>query len=477
MTAVAHLRSVFRQVWLLLKLVGELVYLAPVLVVAVVVGVTAAAWGDQPGVAVGLIFLVVAVVVWGRVWPGSFERLVRDRLVGRRVVRRVRRSWPEWARACDLSRKVDGEVVVPVLRRVRWRQGTLTAEPVLLPGQSVDDVDRATERLRTAAKARRLRVQPNAMVTGCTLAFSFGDYLSVPFRVQVLGEDAVPEWRRVEMGRTEFDRPWLVDVARSTLVAGATGAGKASIMWAVMLGLGPAIRAGVVEVHGIDLKGGMELAMGKPLFTRYATDPERAVIVLEEAVVAMRLRAEELAGTTRQHTPTASRPLIIVVIDELAAVIAYLRDRDLRIRAEAALSVLLSQGRAVGYVVWGFVQDPRRDVVSMRNLFPRRIGLRLDTPEEVTMVLGDGAVDAGALCHLIQTTVPGTAYVIDEDGRPTKVRAPLITDDDLATAASRFASATEVPVIVPSTDEDTAQRRRRRSSERSAGRKSAVDAS
>ena len=92
---------------------------------------------------------------------------------------------------------------------------------------------------------------------------------------------------------------------------------------------------------------------------------------------------------------------MVIVIDELAALIAYSPDRDLIRRAEAALSVILSQGRAVGYRVFAFLQDPRKETVRMRHLFTQAIGLRLRDREEVTMVLGDGALRHGAHCHKI----------------------------------------------------------------------------
>jgi len=41
--------------------------------------------------------------------------------------------------------------------------------------------------------------------------------------------------------------------------------------------------------------------------------------------------------------------------------------------------------------------------MSIRNLFPDRIAMRLDEPEQVDMVLGDGARDRGALADLIST--------------------------------------------------------------------------
>ncbi len=47
------------------------------------------------------------------------------------------------------------------------------------------------------------------------------------------------------------------------------------------------------------------------------------------------------------------------------------------------------------------LQDPRKEVLNIRNLFPDKIALRLDEPAQVDMVLGDGARDRGALCDEI----------------------------------------------------------------------------
>jgi S-DNA-T family DNA segregation ATPase FtsK/SpoIIIE len=52
-------------------------------------------------------------------------------------------------------------------------------------------------------------------------------------------------------------------------------------------------------------------------------------------------------------------------------------DRDAKRRIAAALSLLLSQGRAVGVTVIGAVQDPRKEILTVRDLFPTRIALRL----------------------------------------------------------------------------------------------------
>jgi hypothetical protein len=80
---------------------------------------------------------------------------------------------------------------------------------------------------------------------------------------------------------------------------------------------------------------------------------------------------------------------------------------------------------------------------AIRNLFPDRIAMRLDEPEQVDMVLGDGARDRGAACELISAdpaTGAGVAFVrLESDPDPVRVRAGWVTDADIrALAAACF---------------------------------------
>jgi S-DNA-T family DNA segregation ATPase FtsK/SpoIIIE len=168
-----------------------------------------------------------------------------------------------------------------------------------------------------------------------------------------------------------------VDARAHTLVAGVTGAGKASVMWSLLIGLGPVVRAGLVRLVGVDLKAGMELTHARGMFSAVATTPEQAVAILEREADLLANRADTMAGHQRSHTPTPASPHVLVVVDELAALTAYIADPMLRRRADTALRLLLTQGRAPGVSVWAWVQDPRKDTVPMRNLFPHMFGLRI----------------------------------------------------------------------------------------------------
>ena len=107
---------------------------------------------------------------------------------------------------------------------------------------------------------------------------------------------------------------------------------------------------------------------------------------------------------------------------------------------------MTSQGRSVGVCVVGALQDPRKDVISLRNLFPTRIAMRLDESNQVHMVLGDGARDRGALTDQISPLPEvgaGVAYVRLETSPDPVLRAAYVTDADIEAMAALVAAGGE----------------------------------
>ena len=99
-------------------------------------------------------------------------------------------------------------------------------------------------------------------------------------------------------------------------------------MWSLIAALAPAIRAGSVRVCVVDPKGGMEFGRGAELFTGFAHDnSEHTLALLHAVVTVMQKRAARLRGRTRLHTATVGAPLILLVVDELASLTAYIGDR------------------------------------------------------------------------------------------------------------------------------------------------------
>jgi S-DNA-T family DNA segregation ATPase FtsK/SpoIIIE len=349
-------------------------------------------------------------------------------------------------------------VELPLVTQCWWADGFLFLRVTIPLGLSRGALDARTDVIAENLGARLVRVfdAPG----GAVLRIEFIDRLADSVTLRL--EESV-ELEDVPLGIRDDGYLWTYRLGPHTLVAGCSGSGKASLVWGLILGVAPAIRAGLVQVHGVDLKGAMELGMGRNLLTRFADTPETAVQVLEDAVAAMQERARQLSGVTRQHTPTVNRPHVVILIDEIAALTAYLGDRDLVKRANSAIAMLCSQGRAVGYTVFACLQDPRKETLPMRGLFTQTIGLRLRDATETAMVLGDGMRDRGALCDRIPASTPGVAYVVPEDGGdPLRVRARFAPDELIREAAARFPAPVQVPVIVRERQDAEAARAGRR---------------
>jgi S-DNA-T family DNA segregation ATPase FtsK/SpoIIIE len=336
--------------------------------------------------------------------------------------------------------RFDRREVLPVLKRVRCRAGVDELRVRMVTGQIPDDFAKAAERFAHTFGARAVRVRPHHRRGDLvTLTLLRGDPLTSV--VEPLPVTAQPDFTALPLGRHEDGHTYTLRLfGTQVLVAGVTGAGKGSVIWSFARSLAGGVGTGLVRLWGFDPKGGMELAPGLPLFDQFACeDTETMAELLDRAVDTARDRANRLRGTTRQHQPTPADPLLVLVIDELAALTAYLTDRKLKDRIKTALGLLLTQGRAVGVHVLAAIQDPRKEVLPFRDLFPTRIGLRLAEASQVDLVLGDGMRDRGAWCDRIDPTQPGVGYVVlDGDPTPARVRFSYLSDTDIADLAHTY---------------------------------------
>lgn len=252
--------------------------------------------------------------------------------------------------------------------------------------------------------------------------------------ITAVSADAV-DLHHVECGRTEYGLPLHVDLASlSEVYGGETGAGKASAMWAPHVRIAPAIASGRVRLIGLDPKG-VELAYARGVFDYYADDPEQAAKLLEWIVAnPLRERADRIKGEKRQVEITWDCPLWVIEFDEISAWCRYLTDKKLRDRIVNACSVIVTQGRALGFVLRGYAQSPLKDDVPFRDLIPRRTSLRSANKAQTDAILGEGATDAGAWAHRIRESEQGMAYRMGEGLRePQRVRYDFPTDELLKT--------------------------------------------
>ncbi|RKT53069.1 FtsK/SpoIIIE domain-containing protein [Saccharothrix australiensis] len=432
------LAAVLALVWLLVVAVVRLVLVVVRYPVAVSVP-TMAAWcslrfGPWP-LLLAVLAVVASLVIWSGLDRSSFVRWVWLRLVTewRRATVYVPR-WRATMRLGELAKDSRGREYRPRLRRVRsdgWRDRVRVR---MIPAQSAEMWELRRDGLAHSFGARscRVRVLKPRLIE---LDFVHRDPLARALPVPPLSDDVDGvDLKRVVVGRTEIGKPWRLRLLGSqVLVVGVPGAGKGSVLWSIVWQLAPAVRAGLVRLVGVDPKGGMELGQCPDAFDRvvYDNGPD-AVVLLEEIAAEVKERASRYRGVRRLWARSGGEPFTVLVVDELADLIAYQPDKQLRERAAWAVQTITSQGRAPGYAVVGLVQDPRKEVVSFRHLFTTRVALRLDEPQQVDMVLGDGVRQRGAAAHEISETTPGVAWSkVDGRREPERTRAFHVTDADL----------------------------------------------
>lgn len=420
------------------------------LAVWTVVGLLAWATDRNMIIVAGIVCLGLLPGIAGGVWvgvsPGSFQRWAAGPWRRYRWRRLIARRWEPMCRDARLAerqlivrRNLRGDRLTveswryPRLHRVRASGHAVELGIRARSGQTVAELEAGVERIASILDAVTHRSWP---VSGSMIMVELimADVLTVP-AVAAMPERLLVD--AVRLGRCQSGRDWWLPITgRHTLCVGCSGSGKGSILWGVCGGLAPAVHADTVRLWGVDLKAGVELAMGRTLFSAFARTPDEAVRLLAGLAGILRERGELMAGTVRQHQPRAGDPLHVLVIDELAAVTAY-APADVRREVERLLALILTQGRALGVVVVAFVQDPRKEVVGMRGLFTQTIALRLRSPEETIMVLGEGMAQR-ARAHRISPAGPGTGWLVEDTGQVDRVRADYWPDPLIRQVAHHY---------------------------------------
>ncbi|MGW0434675.1 FtsK/SpoIIIE domain-containing protein [Micromonospora sp. NPDC003197] len=437
----------------------------------------------RSGLVVPLVIAAAVSAVWRWRHESSWWSWCAGPILGRfRQVFVYRRAWQEAITLCGLAETYDHRVILPELLRVRSDQALDVLTIRMVRGQTPEEFQKATTNLAYAFGRRHARVyseRPDdpptrtgrwAWLLRAVDRVRFRDRPTLVYLVLVRTDalrtivppfdvPAVPDFTALPMARREDLRTWHLHLLSThVLIGGATRRGKGSVLWSLVRSLTGGISSGLVRLWVIDPKGGMEFAMGRPLFARFAGKSFEAMAdLLDEAVEVMRERQTRLAGTVRVHTPTEADPLVVVLVDELAALTAYLQDVDLRKRIAGSLGLLLSQGAGVGVLVVAALQDPRKEVLPFRDLFPTRIALGLTEASQVDMVLGDGARNRGALADQMPRWAKGVGYVIlDGTPEPIRVRFSYVTDDHIRDLARDFPAPVDAADILAQVGRETA---------------------
>jgi S-DNA-T family DNA segregation ATPase FtsK/SpoIIIE len=380
---------------------------------------------------------ILAGSIWKAAHAATFERLIMGFL--RTWMARwwtYSRVWNKVMTRCGLVVEVDKERHIPQLKKVSTDSYWDRLVVQLQVGQEIGDYESAGGRLRAAFTADRIsvtEVEPNrvgiALMRRDPLVHEKVAATPIPDSVEEI------DFTALRIGLTEHVEPFTVSVLGGhTAISGATNSGKAGVVWNILRALAPAIAAGIVRPVGIDPKA-MELRQARSLFAEddYAVTAEDVLTLLQKLVEEMdAVKAAKGAAGERNHEPTTATPLVLICIDELAPLLAYW-SRSIRDQIDKLLGLLLTQGRAAGFIVIGAIQEPTKDIFKCRDLFARKIALRLPTASHTDAALTEDAGDRGAVCHRIPESLPGVLFTL-LDGQPVATRARLghVTDDDIA---------------------------------------------
>jgi hypothetical protein len=238
----------------------------------------------------------------------------------------------------------------------------------------------------------------------------------------------------VDLGPFEDAEPCRVlFLRRHAIVGGATGSGKSGGLNELIANLAA---CGDVVIWAIDLKRGMELKPWAACIGRLATTPTEAAALLADAVTILYARAEHLAAHGyREWQPSPSMPALVIIIDEYA---------ELAEQAPRALKdtdTIARLGRAPAVTLVAATQRPTQKVMgqgAVRSQMNIRIAFRVEEQRDVDLVLAQGALRAGWHAHKLNA--PGKFLVRSpEHDTPRRARAYLLTDNDVTSAAARYA--------------------------------------
>lgn len=198
-----------------------------------------------------------------------------------------------------------------------------------------------------------------------------------------------------------------------TFIAGRTGAGKSRLIGQILINLLPDILSGTAMMYGIDLKDGVELGPWRHWMRGMADEPDKVAPLIGEIDEIRRERNQTLREQGRTKVDIGpDLPLIVLVIDEMAELAGAVgrEDKARQEQCQRLLDRILRLGRSAGITVIGASQDPRKEATPLRDRFPNRVALALNSRAETVMMMGEDAVRDGCAPHTIPTDLPGTGY-------------------------------------------------------------------
>lgn len=351
----------------------------------------------------------------------------------RRAKVRVERTIASWPWIADAVGLVGSQITSATVDLWGWR-----ARLRLARGQTLTDVMAKIPAIESGFGTHRnaIRVYPTP------------DDLANRCELRVLDRDPHADaiaWRGpsvrsitepIDLGPFEDAEPCRVlFLRRHALIGGATGSGKSGGLNELLANLAACTD---VVIWAIDLKRGMELQPWAGCIDRLATTPDQAAALLADAVTVLYARAQHLTSIgKREWEPSERMPVLVIIIDEYAE-LAEQAPRALR-----HADTIARLGRAPAVTLIAATQRPTQKVMgqgAVRSQMNIRLSFRIEEQRDVDLILGQGKLTAGWHAHRLNA--PGKFLLWSpEHDTPRRARAYLITDDDVASAVTRYAPA------------------------------------
>jgi S-DNA-T family DNA segregation ATPase FtsK/SpoIIIE len=290
---------------------------------------------------------------------------------------------------------VTGGVVTP-----RWIQFLLQAAP----GIKLNRIEALSREIAVALGVTNTRVTTDHGAVRVDVP------RSDPQPVKLMNLSARIPKRRIPfgaatLGLTDDGAPLLIrlpspDVGH-VLIAGTTGSGKTALLHSIVVSLAQRHRRSELQLLLIDPKGYSfaELTSLPHLLHPIVTQPDRASLALSEMVAVMetrgRARAIEVDRALHvRERPGVTKPLIVIVIDELADLVQTGGPEVIK-----GVGRLVQRGREAGLHVIAATQKPSSSIIGplITANFPVRLVGRVVSADDARVAAGIGGTRAEGL--------------------------------------------------------------------------------
>ncbi|OOK72160.1 putative cell division FtsK/SpoIIIE [Mycobacterium kansasii] len=200
---------------------------------------TAITHGPRPGLIIGIAF-AATYAGWAWLDPRSFRDWVTEPVRRRWLTWwRYTRTWESVCALHGLNARLGERSLVPTLRSARIGKTTDVLHLRVVTGQSLTDWHKQSEALAAAWHADRITIR----ATGpgeLRITLMRHDVLADPIALPMPTAATAVDVGSVRVGMTETRHWWhLPLLGHHVLVAGATGAGKGSVLWSLIAGIAP----------------------------------------------------------------------------------------------------------------------------------------------------------------------------------------------------------------------------------------------